>query len=464
MNNWVRGFLTQINYLRKSLMQFGKASKASLMYEISLFDWGSDELFIGDINNDGQVEFLWLQSQGIFKSDIYLQLAYSKYSFLKDGRGLDCVTVTDRFGEIIWRLGKPHKGRYPFCSHAAEKMVAFYQTNDGKTKIAMLASGEKLRLIDGMSGVIERELTLQHDNYSSIDVVSTKSGRFFYISVMDAAYSPFEYGNPTLIFDANLELLNTINALGSGHQTWVHDFDHDGNEEIMIGYQIYKANGDLLWGLDYWKGKEKEYIASDQHVDCISPLAIGGKWFAAIAGSDRLYWVDEDAHVLWHHVPRHAQYALAGRFNGQHADDVLVLVDSKHGTKLCGFSLKGKKLWELVDVSNWPMGKPAFIGRKPYHLNVPAIKWNSPDQRSDEFIFLEGGWPYAINGEGAVSVIFPYPKSAQKIKNNELPQHRPNDLGYGYQARCADVDNDGEEEVIIFDRRHAWIYKMPKSR
>jgi len=436
--------------------------QAKFIGEYSLQDWGSDELFIYDINNDGIPEFLWLQSQGIFKSDLYVRRDFKKYHFLEDSRGLDCLTATNTKCEILWQVGKPFEGSQPYCSHAGEQMVTVYQTTNRVPKIAMLAAPNVLRVVDGKYGNIDHELELPADNFALIKTAYSKSGHHFIIGVMDAGVNPFSYGNPTLVLNSSFEIMKQILAVGNGHQVWVHDFDHDDEDEFMLGYQLFNINGNNVWTLDYWSDKQTKYMPDEQHVDSISPIKIGGQFYAAIAGSDRLYWITEYGQVIWHYSPRHAQYVLVGNFLGKTAEPVIILVDSKNGTKLLGLSISGDKCWEKNSLPNWPMGRPKCVGNKPAHMGVPIVKWESPDERPDLAIFFENGWPYGLNGRGNIKVAFPLPPSFHHKQEIQLPDHRPNDFGYSYQARCADINGDNEEEVIIYDRQHMWIYKIPE--
>jgi len=57
-------------------------------------------------------------------------------------------------------------------------------------------------------------------------------------------------------------------------------------------------------------------------------------------------------------------------------------------------------------------------------------------------------------------VEFPIPDSARQDLDFEAPSHRADDYGFGYHAVVFDFDGDGDEEVVIFDRRRAWFYEL----
>ena len=94
------------------------------------------------------------------------------------------------------------------------------------------------------------------------------------------------------------------------------------------------------------------------------------------------------------------------------------------------------------------------------HLGMPASVFSSPERSICDFIvYHEQGWPYIIYGNGKIEYSIPCPKNAvQKTVN--FPGFYPDRYGFGYRTRTYDIDNDGVQEIIVFDRKHAWIYKV----
>ena len=87
----------------------------------------------------------------------------------------------------------------------------------------------------------------------------------------------------------------------------------------------------------------------------------------------------------------------------------------------------------------------------------------------DLIVYNEAGWPYVIDGQGNRRVEFPCPENSRQSNSFKIygypcyddnPPHRPDDWGYGYYTRVHDIDCDGKEEVIIYDRKHCWIYGL----
>ena len=445
----------------KQMIAWSQLPKATLVQDFHLDNFGGDNLFIDDINQDGAPELLWLQSQGIFKSGLYT--AGDKKKYLHQGRGLTCLTATDTAGNILWQHGTPYQAKSPYCSHAAERMLDFFiDPVTGTSKIILLQGIDSITILNGADGQQEISEKLPADNFANVRAIQSGNNIYFIVGVMADSYESHSYGNPSLILDQNLNILNTIDTLGSGHRLWIHDFDGDGQQEALIGYEGINLAGEQVVQLDYWHGREELYEAKKQHLDCIAPLLWQDEWYAAIAGSDKLYFIKADGQVLWDYTPGHAQDVQVGGFQGKEQAPMIMMIDNVQRAYLYGFSVTGEKLWEKETKQNWPMGRPACVKKKQFHMGVPAVSWQSPDQRSDLYIYSEGGWPYGISSAGEAAVTFPYTAAAKKAEY-PIPLHRGDDFGYAYQTRVHDLDQDNEQEVIIYDRQHAWFYRLPKN-
>ena len=74
------------------------------------------------------------------------------------------------------------------------------------------------------------------------------------------------------------------------------------------------------------------------------------------------------------------------------------------------------------------------------------------------FVYTEGGWPYGVDGRGERVLSFPADESIIQPEAR-IRNHRPDDYGFGYHCQTLDLDRDEREEVIIYDRRHVWVFK-----
>jgi len=329
---------------------------------------------------------------------------------------------------------------------------------DGHVEVLALRKQELL-VLEGNSGRLKNSCVLPQDNFAAVTTFcnTSNSSPVILVSVMADSYPPYTYGNPTLFLDKSLNILHLAEHIGSGHRIPLTDADGDGAEEALLGYQMVKSDGTILWTLDLWQGKQIDPFA--QHVDQVSHFKWNGRDLFAIAGSDRLYLIDSTGVTIWSQMLPHPQYCLIGRFDSSDSRPSLFVTNRRE--MMHGFDLDGHETWRRMLPENWPMGKPNTLAR-PFHKGVPAVVWHSPDLKSQDIVvYSEAGWPYGVNGSGRLCLRFPHTGEILKPACANLPNHRPDDFGLSFSCAAYDIDRDGNEEMVIFDRRYAWIYSWP---
>lgn len=432
--------------------------RANLIREFSLEEWGGCQLFVRDINNDGLPEFLWLQSLGIYKSRVFLGTNAVVDRFLSaHGQDVFCLTATDLSGNVLWQIGSPYSGNTPYLSHATEQMVAVADVDaDGKTEVLALNGSDELWLLDGESGSVKNRKRLPADNFATVKtgVAAAEIGeRVILVGVSDVGYPPYQYANPWLFLDSSLNILSVREFLGAGHQVAVLDADRDGQDEFFIGYQLVDTDGAVIWTVDQWRNRTIDPV--DQHVDTVETCWIDGKWYAAVAGSDQQYWVDSNGNTLWSHRLPHPQYCVIGR-NGS---SIQVFVLNQRKGMNC-FDVDGNELWRGFLPEHWPQGRPpgASVSR-PIHCNVPALSIKCKlDPERIQLLYKEGGWPYVADFYGNPTLVLPYGTQYRQPRHR-TPARRLNDVGLAYEAEVCDLDNDGFDEIVVYNRQHVWIFE-----
>ena len=433
-------------------LKWRNVPEARLISELPLGEWGGSHLFVADINDDGVPEFLWLQSAGMFKSNIYL----ASKAFLRSQREpIFCLTATDIRGNVLWQAGRPYSGSEPYVSHATDCMVHCADVdNDGHTEVLTFDGSDGLLMLDGQTGRTRKHVKLPSDNFAVMSSAPSRlvaGGVAIVVGVCDRAYEPHDYGNPWLFLDKDLEIVAQGDYLGAGHHVAVL-YDADGGDSVfLIGYQLIDGLGRVLWTVDRWVGRSID--AEAQHVDYPEVFWVDGRWYAALAGSDRLYCIDEHGRTLWERELPHPQCCAFGKHGSEHC----IFVVNQREVMNC-FDLRGNELWSGVLPENWPGGRPSrkAFGPRPIHLDEPVIKVRSAGVRPDYLLYKEGGWPYGINWFGKPVVKYQFPANARKRSTSSY--RRINDIGLSYEAVACDLDRDGDDEVVIYDRRFAWIY------
>ncbi len=427
-----------------------------LIREVSLDRFGGIP-FCVDLDGDGKSEVLWLQSPGMFGSKVF-DVKPWKGRFSQAEQRHFCLTATDATGKVLWQIGHPWTGSRPFVTHGAERALDWADLDaDGSLEI-VCARGDAVLVIEARSGRIRKTVPMPADNAQIVRIARTGAPRRYTILVQNSerAYPPHDYANPAWFFDADLRLILTRDHLGSGHAPLVYDVDDDGRDEFIMGYNLVDHDLTVRW--TYQPVPPGEWNAGEMHVDGAAIGTVSGRLCAAFAGSDIAYLLDaRTGKPVWKRKGTHPQHVQIGRFDPR-AGDGQVFVHNKRA-ELQLFDIHGNELWRMTPPLNFPLGRPEACRKQLFHVFDPTtlLRGLGADA-TDLLIFTDGGWPYVIDGWGRRCAEFPHtPNIAQEW--GDVPG-RPDDYGYGFYARSADIDGDRRHEVIINDRRYAWIYHV----
>jgi len=139
-----------------------------LVRQVSLGDYGGVP-FVIDLDGDGKLDFLWLQSAGIFQSKVFDLPQYSKrFEVSAEEQNHYCLTATDESGRILWQFGQPWRGARPFVTHCSERSVdAADIDGDGQVEVVAATLG-KLLVLDGRNGRLKNSTRLESDNFQIV--------------------------------------------------------------------------------------------------------------------------------------------------------------------------------------------------------------------------------------------------------------------------------------------------------
>ena len=71
-------------------------------------------------------------------------------------------------------------------------------------------------------------------------------------------------------------------------------------------------------------------------------------------------------------------------------------------------------------------------------------------------------WPGFMNGDGEILSVFPW-KDEYRQPCRFIRAKRAYDCGVQYWLKIEDLDRDGLDEILIYDRDHVWIFHSPES-
>lgn len=235
---------------------------------------------------DGRMELVTVQGDGGIDSRYY-------------PHQVQCVTAFDLDGELLWQVGAPSVDP---GSHGSDFPAQIYDIDGDGYNEVLCVMNKRFRVIDGQTGQVKKEYELPHPEAHDCILIA---------NLTKEAGSP---GQDIILkdryrqlwaMDKDFNLLWTHRG-NTGHYPWVFDFDGDGKDEVMAGYDFLDHDGTRLWSCRN----------IDEHADCIWVGDIDGDRTPEIViGEGGVYVYDPFGNELWRNQePTETQHIALGRF------------------------------------------------------------------------------------------------------------------------------------------------------
>jgi hypothetical protein len=364
-------------------------------------------------------------------------------------------------GHRLWTWGTPNLPDFPYISHSFEACIASGDmNNDGRIEV-IVADGDRVVILDGETGEEVQSAVLPDEYYYILQTAGQETDRHEAAIVLkngEAGNGSWRYGEPVLGLNADLQPVWGPQAIpGGGHHILALDVDGDGRREYLIGYCAVRLDGQILWTADAIDPETLD--AGEQHVDYTDVFhTADGTVVFAVAASDKLHLFEAGGSTWFSAEHVHCQGTALGRFRLD-SEFQVALYNSPDGP-LVLYDLSGKKLWSRPTERVWPMGFPKGGENHRMHRNRPIV----PLCGSQTWIgYADGGWPWGMDGDGVISLAFSLPTN---VTHPDLPagiseKVRLDDIGFSYAMQACDINNDGRQEALIYNRKFLWVYPIP---
>ncbi|MCX7007148.1 MAG: hypothetical protein NTY53_07855 [Kiritimatiellaeota bacterium] len=435
--------------------------KEAVVRSFSVEAFGGDTVQFADLYGDGKLELLVLQSAGQFCSKLYK----GQKDLDEVDRELYCLTAVTLEGKVLWQDGTPYKRDFPFTSHGAqggELMLSVSDINaDGKPEIAVIRHGE-LALLEAATGKTLKSVKLPTDNFVDLSTAQfgpPGKGRQIICKVNDKAYKPWHYGNPIIVYNADLSVYHEpFDVPGAGHNWVVRDFNGDGRDELLMGYSLLDHDLQTVWKLDLGPGFD--YAA--EHADHIgvSDLFGDGQQVVRYAGSKDFFVTDLKGKIIWQTTAGHSQQSVAGPW-GPQGEQHIVMSEKNRG--LWGLDTAGKVRWHSKDLNGYAVASVRWAkdgACRDWALFRPQLKPIKRTPYESDPAQSRTLWPKFLASDGTPLDVLPW-KDEYAQPKRLIRAERSYDCGVKYYALVRDLDHDGLDEVLVYDRSRVWLFHAP---
>lgn len=431
-----------------------------LRLDISPF--GSENVLIGDINNDGRAEFVFSQGPGSLGIDAYKPgkaVGWRLNHVTEEDLALDCLTAMDLAGRVLWQTGQPWQQPYPFRTHGgANGMLIDDVDGDGCRELWRI-HGDQLEMIEGMTGRVSRAVTLDSDGYYKLLTARFRGGKRKQLVVkpVGSGIEGHPHGCPVTAYDADLTVFWPPRDFpGVGHHAVPLDVDGDGRDELLLGWSLVGSDGNIRWTLPLEGNADvghpdRQVVADvDGDGECEQVLAL-----------EQLGLVASDlaGRIKWRRLSEHCGDACVGKFFGDRPGLQILTNDEVAGQKRRNGSLAmvdgrdGAAIWEHhEDHYGVPVAWPTDLG----HQAILATRHEYYDDPED-------ARPFLMDGRRNVLARFNLPQRLPSHKDYALPHEHQwrGDWGDYYVFQFVDLDGTGPR-LVVSTRKDLWVFALPQ--
>ena len=387
-----------------------KYSKLECIKKISLGKSGTGrQLRICTI--DGKVYFLFAQHQKRYIRDSFAHIS--------------SLSLFDIDGNKIWTIGEPNNTRDNTLISCDLPFQIADINNDGRLELIYAMNFEVIiidlltkKLIKKMkTPIIDGDSLVKDEPFYRLNVDAIRVADFEGLGYKGDFIIKDRYQN-VWAYNKDMELIFRYHHKNTGHFPYIFDYNNDGRDELLIGYDLVDSKGNIIWSLPMNSDHTDEIIYCKLNKD-------DDYKFVLASGNEGMNIINRDGTIFKHNEIGHAQRISVAKYDLEKSG-LQIMATAFWGSDgiICIYDSKGNILNQIEMESNGSVISPIMYDG----INTLALTHSDYD----------GG---LLDGDLDMVVKF------------------PNDGHPNLSCEVYDIDSDGIDEILCWDLESLWIYK-----
>ncbi len=272
----------------------------------------------------------------------YFILAQHQKRYIRDSFAhLSSLSLFDIDGNLIWTIGEPNNSKDNTLISCDLPFQVADINNDGRLELIYAMNFEVI-IIDLLTKkeikrmktpIIDGDPLVKNEPFYRLNVDAIRVADFEGLGYKGDFIIKDRYQN-VWAFNKDMELLFRYNHKNTGHFPYVFDYNNDGLDEMLIGYDLVSSKGEIIWSLPMNSDHTDEiiYAKLDKESDYKFILASGNEGMNIINKDGTIYKHNEIGHaqrvsVAKYDLNRPGLEIMATAFWG--SDGIICLYDSK---------------------------------------------------------------------------------------------------------------------------------------
>ncbi|MBR6072036.1 MAG: hypothetical protein IKP77_04295 [Acholeplasmatales bacterium] len=366
-----------------------------------------------------------------YESKTYLLFAQHQKRYIRDSFAhISCLSLFDTDGNLIWNIGEANNSVSNTLISCDLPFQIADINNDGRLEVIYAVNFEVI-IIDLLT---KKELNRIKTPIISGDP-NVKDEPFYRLNVDMIRVADFEglgYKGDIIIkdryqnvwaIDINGNILFRYHHKNTGHFPYVFDYDNDGKDELLIGYDLVDSNGNILWSLPMNSDHTDEIIYCKLKHDMEEK-------FILASGNEGMNIINKDGAIYKHNEIGHAQRISIGKYD------------------------LNKDGLQIMATAFW--GSDGIISL--YDCNGDII--NSIEMESNGSIIS----PVMYDGVNTLALTHAGLDGGLLDGNLDMVVKFPDDGHPDISCEVYDIDSDGIDEILCWNLEELWIYKAKKYK